>query len=109
MRNMIEHLAEDHGITKQNEDGKISQAGFQIEEAFRRASHPCNIQFNKKIFKQLLIWCIIISNISFLQVEIEAFRVLLAYLCACISFPFSKAIVNLIYISLKLNLLVKMS
>ena len=84
---MIEHLAEDHRITKQNQDGQISQAGSRIEEAFGRAARPRTIQFNKKIFKQLLIRWIIISNISFRQVEIAAFRVLLAYLCACVSFP----------------------
>ena len=106
---MIEHLAEDHGITKQNQDGQISQAGSRIEEAFGRAAQPRSIQFNKKIFKQLLIRWIIISNISFRQVEIAAFRVLLAYLCACVSFPFFKYLVNLIDITSKLDLVVKIS
>ena len=40
---MIEHLAEDHGITKQNQEGKISQAGSRIEEAFGGASQPRTI------------------------------------------------------------------
>ena len=84
-RNMIEHLAEDHGITKDNQYGEKSQVVQQIAEAFRHTSHPRTIQFNKKIFKQLLVPWIIVSNISFRQVEIPAFRFLLAYLCACVS------------------------
>lgn len=83
---MIEHLADDHGITKEHQDGRISQASSRIDEAFGRISQPRTIQFNKKMFKQLLIRWIIISNISFRQVEIGAFRVLLAYLCACVCF-----------------------
>lgn len=86
---MIEHLAEDYGITKDNQEGQKSRAGQRIEEAFRHGSHPRTIQFNKKIFKQLLIRWIIVSNISFRQVEISAFRFLLAYLCACVSFLLS--------------------
>jgi len=54
-RNMIEHLADDHGITKEHQDGRISQASSRIDEAFGRISQPRTIQFNKKIFKQLLI------------------------------------------------------
>jgi len=85
---MIEHPSEDDGITKDNQDGQKSRAGQRIEEAFRHASHPRTIHFNKKIFKQLLVWWIIVSNISFRQVEIPAFRFLLAYLCACVSVYF---------------------
>lgn len=88
-RNMIEHLAEDHGITKENQEGQKSRSSQRIEEAFRHTSHPRTIHFNKKIFKQLLVRWIIVSNISFRQVEIPAFRFLLAYLCACVSFHFS--------------------
>lgn len=54
-------------------------------------------------------WIISISNIGFRQVEIAAFRVLLAYLCACVSFPCFKYLVNFIDITLKLDLVVKMS
>ncbi|RPA91745.1 hypothetical protein L873DRAFT_1626539, partial [Choiromyces venosus 120613-1] len=88
-RNMIEYLAEDYGITRENQEGLKSQVGSRIEEAFGRTSQARIIQFNKKIFKQLLVRWIIISNISFRQVEISAFRVLLAYLCACVSFYFN--------------------
>lgn len=87
-RNMIEHLAEDHGITKDNQEGKKSQAGQRIEEAFQHGSHHQTIHFNKIIFKQLLIRWITVSNISFRQVEIPAFWFLLAYLCACVSLYF---------------------
>jgi len=89
-RNMIEHLVKNHGITKEHQGGPISQAASWIEERFRRISEYRNIQFNKKIFEQLLIREIIISNISFGQVEIPAFRVLLAYLYTCVCFPLSK-------------------
>ena len=87
-RNMIEHLAADNGIIKDNQEGKKSQAGQRIEEAFQHGSHPRTIHFNKIIFKQLLIRWIIVSNISFRQVEISAFRFLLAYLCTCVCLYF---------------------
>ena len=93
---MIEHLAEDHGIIKENQDGQKSRTGQRIEEAFRHPSHPRTIHFNKKIFKQLLVRWIIVSNISFRQVEIPAFRFLLAYLYACVSFcpsPIKRALI----------------
>ena len=64
-RNMIEHLAEDPGITKDNQEGQKSRAGQRIEEPFQHGSHPRTIHFNKNIFKQLLILWIIVSNISF--------------------------------------------
>jgi len=93
---MIEHVAEEHGITQENQDGQKSQAGQRIEEAFRHRLHSRTINFNKKIFKQLLVRWIIVSNISFRQVEIPAFRFLLAYLCACISVAFILFLVFLI-------------
>jgi len=80
-RNMIWHLKQVHGITKDNPDGLSNQEKSRIHNVFNNTLPQ--IIFNQDIFKQLLIRWITINNISFRQIEDPTFRDLLAYLSAC--------------------------
>ena len=84
-RNMGDHLQQRHGITKLDPEGSSGPGPgtTEIQRAFGNALP--RIVFNKEIFRLLLLRWIIINNISFRQVNDNAFRTLLTYLCACVS------------------------
>ena len=86
-KNMNLHLASVHRITKENPEipgGSVpgSQANSRILAAF--AHQAPRIQFNSDVFKQLLTRWIYITNSAFQSVEEPTFRVILAYLLACV-------------------------
>lgn len=81
-RNMLDHLQLEHGITKLDPEGS-SVAVNRIEAAFGNTT--TRIEFNTNMFRLLLLRWIIVNNISFRQVQDNAFRTLLTYLCACVS------------------------
>ena len=85
---MIHHLHQQHGVTKLNPQGASSvlKDASQIQKAF--GNRTPRIVFNGDIFRMLLLRWIVINNISFRQVNDDAFRTLLTYLSACVSkFP----------------------
>ena len=84
-RNMGDHLQQRHGITTLDPEGSSGPGPgtTEIQRAFGNALP--RIVFNKEIFRLLLLRWIIINNISFRQVNDNAFRTLLTYLCACVS------------------------
>jgi hypothetical protein len=81
-RNMLDHLRIIHHITKEDQEGS-SFAVNRIETAFGNTT--AKIVFNKDVFRLLLLRWIIVNNISFRQVQDNAFRALLSYLCSCVS------------------------
>ena len=89
---MNDHLQQFHQIDKEHPVDPASSLGAcsaisngpgTIEAAFARGLQ--RIEFNKDIFKAVLIQWIYINNISFRVVEQRSFRLLLMYLLACVS------------------------
>ena len=87
-KNMNNHLAIIHGVTKDCPDGgqRSSNAASEssIVAAFDRKMPP-GLQFNSDVFKQLLIRWIYVTNTAFYAVEDQTFRILLHYLLSCVS------------------------
>jgi len=87
-KNMNEHLAYNHGVSKEFLDGGLEQnhmAGqSRIEAAFGRTPLP-GIQFNSDIFKAMLVRWIYVTNTPFFVVEDPTFHILLTYLLTCVS------------------------
>ena len=98
---MNQHLAYQHGVSKEFPDGGLKQGHMagqsRIEAAFGRTPMP-GIRFNSDIFKEMLIRWIYVTNTPFFVVEDPTFRILLVYLLTCVSFIFHSLIIVLIYI-----------
>jgi hypothetical protein len=105
---MNDHLLLIHKINKEHpvdpadslgSHSAISDGLGTIVHAFARGLQQ--IEFNKDIFKAVLIQWIYIDNISFRVVEQRSFHLLLSYLVACVSsaqdfFPFIQSNNNIL-------------
>jgi len=89
-KNMNQHLAYNHGVSKEFPDGasgleQSHMAGqSRIEAAFGRTPLP-GIRFNSDIFTAMLVQWIYVTNTPFFVVEDPTFRILLTYLVTCVS------------------------
>ena len=90
-KNINQHLASSHGVTKKYPDGgyRVSSISGEsrIVAAFGSTVAP-GLQFNSDMFKQLLVRWICVTNTPFYAVEDSTFRILLAYLLSCIRLSF---------------------
>ena len=87
-KNMNNHLAFSHGITKEYSDGPPT--GQHLGEAREScivaafATVKPQFEFNSDTFKQFLTRWVFVTNTSFLTIEGPTFRALLTYLLACV-------------------------
>jgi len=88
-KNMNNHLARSHRVTKEcREGGQPSNdvaSESRIVAAFGRTM-PAGLQFNSEIFKHLLIHWIYVTNTAFYAVEDPTFLIMLHYLLSCVSY-----------------------
>jgi len=83
-RYMTRHLDVTHGINKDNPFGAVTMAAAEgmLHTAFAKAIHK--LQFNRDLFKALLVQWIVTNKISFRTVEQRKFHLLLCFLMACV-------------------------